>query len=161
MLLFKKVTISLRNMEYRLEKDAIGKLKVLKNSYYGIQTARSLINFPISSEKMPLEVVYALARIKGAAAIANHEMGFLSKEKKELIVKVAEEILQGQLDAYFPLSLWQTGSGTQAHMNVNEVIANRAIELAGGEIGSKSPSTPMMMSIARSHLTIPFPPPCI
>lgn len=129
-------------MSIRKEKDAIGELAVPKEGYYGIQTARSLMNFPIGLEKMPLEVIYALARIKKAAAEANYTLNILSKEKRDLIVKVADEILKGDLDKFFPLSVWQTGSGTQTNMNVNEVIANRAIELAGGVMGSKTPIHP-------------------
>ncbi len=129
-------------MEYRQEKDSLGTVKVPRNSYYGAQTQRSLENFKIGEEKIPLEVIRAFAIIKKAAARVNHRLGLLETEKRDLIVKACEELLAGELDEHFPLVVWQTGSGTQTNMNVNEVISNRAIELAGGEMGSKEPIHP-------------------
>lgn len=111
---------------FRIEKDTIGEIQVPADKYWGAQTQRSRENFRIGIEKIPLEVIYALTYIKKAAAIANHQLGKLSQEKKEAITKVCDEILQGQYDEHFPLAVWQTGSGTQSNMNVNEVIANRA-----------------------------------
>ncbi len=116
--------------ESRKEKDSLGTVKVPKNCYWGAQTQRSKENFPIGEEKMPLEVVYALAIVKKAAAIVNTNLGLISIEKKEIIVKATDKILEGKLDAHFPLSLWQTGSGTQTNMNLNEVISNYGETLA-------------------------------
>lgn len=129
-------------MNYRIEKDSLGEVKVPSHRYYGAQTQRSLENFPIGKEKMPHEVIYALAIIKKAAAIVNDDLGLLSEEKKRVICEVCDEILTGQLDDHFPLSVWQTGSGTQTNMNLNEVISNRAIEKLGGQLGSKDPIHP-------------------
>lgn len=122
---------------YRIEKDSLGEVKVPSDKYFGAQTERSLENFIIGGERMPLEVIYAIAFIKKAAAIVNAELGLLSEDKKNIISQVCDEILQGKHDQQFPLGVWQTGSGTQTNMNVNEVISNRAIELLGGELGSK------------------------
>lgn len=129
-------------MEYRIEKDSLGEVSVPAHRYYGAQTQRSLENFPIGKEKMPPEVIYALAIVKKAAAIVNCDLGLLSEEKKRLICEVCDEILAKQLDEHFPLSVWQTGSGTQTNMNLNEVISNRAIEKLGGKLGSKTPIHP-------------------
>jgi fumarate hydratase, class II len=129
-------------MKHRIEKDSLGEVAVPADRYYGAQTWRSHENFPIGTEKMPIEMIYALAIIKKAAAKVNAELGFLSKEKAQLISDVADEILSGQLDDHFPLSVWQTGSGTQTNMNLNEVISNRAIEKMGGKLGSKDPIHP-------------------
>lgn len=129
-------------MKTRLEKDTMGEIAVPADRYWGAQTQRSLENFQISSEKMPIEVIHALALIKKASAMANCELGVLSKEKQDLICFAADEILTGKLDTHFPLLVWQTGSGTQTNMNVNEVISNRAIEKAGGVLGSKKPIHP-------------------
>jgi fumarate hydratase class II len=126
----------------RLEKDTMGEISVPADKYWGAQTQRSLENFLIGSDKMPIEVIHALALIKKAAAMANNELGVISKEKCDLICLAAEEVLAGKLDEHFPLLVWQTGSGTQTNMNVNEVISNRAIELAGGVMGSKKPIHP-------------------
>lgn len=123
---------------YRIETDSFGKISVPKNAYYGAQTARSLFYFKIGNEKMPKELLKAFALIKKAAAEVNVELKLLSKEKAGVIIKAADEVIDGKLDAHFPLSVWQTGSGTQTNMNMNEVIANRAIELAGGHLGNKS-----------------------
>ena len=123
-------------MEYRIEKDTIGEVKVPKNVYWGAQTERSRSNFKIgSSASMPLEVIYGFAYLKKAAAYTNHELGVLDISKRDLIARVCDEILAGDLDDQFPLVIWQTGSGTQSNMNVNEVIANRAHVLAGNVLG--------------------------
>lgn len=129
-------------MEYRIETDSMGEVKVPVDKYYGAQTARSLMNFKIGGERFPFELIRALAIVKKAAAITNNELGLLSNEKRELIVKAAEEVIEGKLNDHFPLVVWQTGSGTQTNMNVNEVISNRAIEMAGGVLGSKKPIHP-------------------
>ena len=129
-------------MEYRIETDSMGKIKVPKNKYYGAQTARSLMNFKIGGETFPREIIRALGVLKKAAALTNKELGTLPAEKADLILKAADEVIEGKLDEHFPLVVWQTGSGTQTNMNSNEVIANRAIELSGGELGSKKPIHP-------------------
>ncbi|AKA36201.1 class II fumarate hydratase [Flagellimonas lutaonensis] len=123
-------------MEFRIEKDTMGEVKVPADKYWGAQTERSRNNFKIGAAgSMPLEIVYGFAYLKKAAAHANHELGVLSKEKRDLISQVCDEILEGKHDDQFPLVIWQTGSGTQSNMNVNEVIANRAHEMAGKKIG--------------------------
>ena len=129
-------------MEYRVETDSMGEINVPNDKYYGAQTARSLIHFKIGLDKFPREIIRALGILKKAAAITNQELGTLSKEKSDLIIKAADEVIEGKLDFHFPLSVWQTGSGTQTNMNANEVISNRAIELAGGVLGSKDPIHP-------------------
>lgn len=129
-------------MEYRIETDTMGEVKVPADKYYGAQTARSLMNFKIGGETFPREIIRALGILKKAAAQTNQELGMLTKEKAELIVKAADEVIEGRLDDHFPLVVWQTGSGTQTNMNSNEVIANLAIEIAGGELGSKKPIHP-------------------
>jgi len=129
-------------MEYRIERDTMGEIKVPADRYYGAQTARSLMNFKIGGERMSREIIRALGILKKAAAITNTELGVLPKEKADLIIKASEEVIEGKLDDHFPLVVWQTGSGTQTNMNANEVIANRAIELAGGVLGSKNPIHP-------------------
>ncbi len=129
-------------MPYRTEKDTMGKMKVPLEAYYGAQTARSLQNFAIGIETMPIEVITAFGIVKKAAAQVNSELGLLSEDKCRLITQAADEVIAGKLNEQFPLSVWQTGSGTQSNMNVNEVIANRAIELAGGILGSKDPIHP-------------------
>lgn len=127
---------------YRTETDSLGEVLVPADHYYGAQTKRSQDNFPIGTEKMPREVIYALALIKKAAALVNYELGWLPLEKSQVITEVCDEILAHRLDDHFPLSVWQTGSGTQTNMNLNEVISNRAIEKLGGEMGSKKPIHP-------------------
>lgn len=123
-------------MEYRIEKDTMGEVKVPAANYWGAQTERSRNNFKIGpAGSMPIEIIYAFAYLKKAAAHANFELGVLPKEKRDMISEVCEEILQGKLDSEFPLVIWQTGSGTQSNMNVNEVIANRAQVLGGKKIG--------------------------
>lgn len=124
-------------MAERIEKDTLGEVRVPAERYYGAQTARSLENFRIGTEKMPFEIIYALALIKKAAATVNKELGLLPPGIADAICQAAQEVADGQFMEDFPLSLWQTGSGTQTNMNVNEVIANRAIELLGGLKGSK------------------------
>ena len=128
--------------DYRMEQDTMGEIRVPADRYYGAQSARSLIHFNIGEEKFPRALIAALGILKKAAAIVNAEAGVLSEEKKNLIVQAADEVIAGKLDAHFPLSVWQTGSGTQTNMNANEVIANRAISIAGGTLGSKKPIHP-------------------
>lgn len=130
------------NNKTRNEIDSMGPVEVPGDKYWGAQTQRSLKNFSIGRDLIPFEVVMALAMIKKAAALSNMELGKLSKDKGKLIIKASEEIIDGKLDAHFPLHVWQTGSGTQTNMNVNEVIANRAIQISGGQMGSKSPIHP-------------------
>ena len=129
-------------MEYRIETDTMGEINVPADRYWGAQTQRSKQNFKIGTQKMPLEVIHAFGVLKKAAALTNHECGVMAESKAEAISQVCDEIIAGQLDDHFPLVVWQTGSGTQSNMNVNEVISNRAIEILGGEIGSKTPIHP-------------------
>src|ERR1700758_1835857 len=126
-------------MEYRIEKDTMGEVKVPVDAYFGAQTERSIENFKIARDinKMPKEIIRAFAYLKKAAAITNFEAGVLPKEKCDVIGQVCDEILEGKLDAYFPLVVWQTGSGTQSNMNVNEVIAYRGHVLHGGSLKDK------------------------
>jgi len=127
-------------MEYRIEKDTMGDVKVPADKYWGAQTERSRNNFKIGAPgSMPQEVIMGFAYLKKAAAYTNHDLGVLSKEKRDAIAQVCDEILEGKLDDQFPLVIWQTGSGTQSNMNVNEVVANRAQVLAGFEIGEGEP----------------------
>ncbi|HMG15248.1 MAG TPA: lyase family protein, partial [Saprospiraceae bacterium] len=121
-------------MDYRIEKDTMGEVQVPANAYYGAQTQRSIDNFKIAQDinKMPKEIIKAFAYLKKAAALTNLDAGILSKEKSDLIGSVCDEILAGQLDEYFPLVVWQTGSGTQSNMNLNEVIAYRGHVINGG-----------------------------
>ena len=127
-------------MEYRIEKDTMGEVKVPAKAYYGAQTQRSIDNFRIAQDinRMPKEIIRAFAYLKKAAAITNYEAGVLPRSKSSLIGKVCDEILAGTLDAYFPLVVWQTGSGTQSNMNVNEVIAYRGHVLKGGKLTDKA-----------------------
>jgi fumarate hydratase, class II len=120
----------------------MGTIEVPDEVYWGAQTARSLIHFDIGEDRMPPELIQAIGILKKAAALVNNNLGKLSKEKAELIVAAADEVIAGKLNDHFPLRIWQTGSGTQTNMNANEVIANRAIELAGGQRGSKKPIHP-------------------
>ncbi len=126
----------------RIETDSMGEVEVPTNAYWGAQTQRSLKHFDIGFDVMPREVIRALGILKKAAAIVNFDLGKLEAEKKDLIVHAADEVIDGKLDDHFPLRVWQTGSGTQTNMNANEVISNRAIEIAGGEMGSKTPVHP-------------------
>jgi fumarate hydratase, class II len=126
----------------RIETDTMGEVAVLATRYWGAQTQRSLENFTIGGQRMPQEVIEAFAILKKGAAQTNHDLGVLPKEKAEIISKVCDEILAGKWNDHFPLVVWQTGSGTQSNMNVNEVISNRCIELLGGTMGSKTPIHP-------------------
>jgi fumarate hydratase class II len=126
----------------RTESDSMGKIEVPADRYYGAQTARSLIHFAIGKDTMPPELIRAFGILKKACALVNQDLGKLPAEKCRLIVQAADEVIAGKLDEHFPLRIWQTGSGTQTNMNVNEVISNRAIELAGGAMGSKKPIHP-------------------
>lgn len=129
-------------MEVRIEHDSMGSIEVPADRYWGAQTARSLALFRIGSQRMPREMIHCLGIVKKASAKANSELGFLEPGKADLICRAADEVISGSLDDHFPLVVWQTGSGTQTNMNVNEVIANRAIEIAGGDLGSKDPIHP-------------------
>ena len=129
-------------MNYRIESDTMGEIQVPSDKYYGAQTARSVMNFKIGGEVFPREMIRALGILKKAAALTNKELGILPEEKANLIVRAADEVIEGKLDDNFPLVVWQTGSGTQTNMNSNEVISNRAIEISGGVIGSKKPIHP-------------------
>jgi fumarate hydratase, class II len=126
----------------RTETDSMGPIEVRDDRYWGAQTERSLHHFSVGGDRMPSAVIRGMAILKKAAALVNRDLGLLSDKEAELIVAAADEILAGSLDDHFPLFVWQTGSGTQTNMNVNEVISNRAIELAGGTLGSKSPIHP-------------------
>ena len=129
-------------MSTRTETDSMGEIDVPANRYYGAQTARSLIYFDIGTETMPREIIRGMGILKKASAMVNAELGLLPENIKDLICQAADEVIEGKLDKHFPLRVWQTGSGTQSNMNSNEVIANRAIEIAGGTIGSKDPVHP-------------------
>src|SRR5215208_6382613 len=126
----------------RLETDSMGEIPVAATAYWGAQTQRSLKHFDIGFDVMPREVIRALGILKKASAIVNFDLGKLSADKMDLIVRAADEVIDGKLDEHFPLRVWQTGSGTQTNMNANEVISNRAIEMAGGVMGSKKPVHP-------------------
>lgn len=129
-------------MSTRIERDSMGEIEVPSDVYWGAQSARSLIHFNIGIERMPREVIRGMGILKKAAALTNAELGVLAQDKCDMISQAADDVIDGKLDEHFPLSIWQTGSGTQSNMNSNEVIANRAIEMAGGEMGSKSPIHP-------------------
>jgi fumarate hydratase, class II len=126
----------------RVESDSMGEIEVPANKYWGAQTQRSLLHFNIGDDRMPREMIRALGTLKKAAALVNEDLGQLPPDKAKLITQAADEVIEGKLDEHFPLRVWQTGSGTQTNMNANEVISNRAIELAGGEMGSKKPIHP-------------------
>ena len=126
----------------RVERDSMGDIEVPADRYYGAQTQRSLIHFDIGDDRMPREMIRALGVLKKAAALVNEDLGKLPADKARLIVAACDEVIEGTLDEHFPLRVWQTGSGTQTNMNANEVISNRAIELAGGRMGSKEPVHP-------------------
>ncbi len=134
--------VPVRRPQPRTESDSMGKIKVPGDRYYGAQTARSLIHFNIGRDTMPPELIRAFGILKKAAALVNQDLGKLPPEKARLIIRAADEVIAGKLDDHFPLRIWQTGSGTQTNMNANEVISNRAIELAGGVMGSKKPIHP-------------------
>ena len=134
-------------MTTRIESDSMGTIEVPADKYYGAQSARSLVHFDIGEgswprDVMPRQVIHAMALLKKSAALVNRELGKLDDNVANLIVQAADEVIAGKLDAHFPLRVWQTGSGTQTNMNVNEVISNRAIEIAGGQMGSKKPVHP-------------------
>src|SRR5262252_7571855 len=126
----------------RTETDSMGKIEVPTNVYWGAQTQRSLLHFNIGRDTMPPELIRAFGILKKACALVNQDLGKLPADKAKLIVQAANEVIAGKLNDQFPLRIWQTGSGTQTNMNVNEVISNRAIEIAGGELGSKKPIHP-------------------
>jgi fumarate hydratase class II len=126
----------------RIESDSMGKIEVPANVYWGAQTQRSLIHFNIGRDTMPPELIRAFGILKKACALVNQDLGKLPADKAKLIAQAADEVIAGKLNEQFPLRIWQTGSGTQTNMNVNEVISNRAIEIAGGEMGSKKPIHP-------------------
>ncbi|MEJ7848701.1 MAG: class II fumarate hydratase [Pyrinomonadaceae bacterium] len=128
--------------EMRIENDSMGEIEVPATAYWGAQTQRSLKHFNIGFDVMPREMIRALGILKKAAAVVNFDLGKLQEDKLKLIVQAADEVIDGKLDEHFPLRVWQTGSGTQTNMNANEVISNRAIEIAGGEMGSKTPVHP-------------------
>ncbi len=122
----------------RIETDSMGEIEVPADRYWGAQTQRSLHHFNIGDDRMPREMIRALGILKKAAALVNEDLGKLPPDKAQLIVQACDEVIEGKLDDHFPLRVWQTGSGTQTNMNANEVISNRAIELAGGVMGSKT-----------------------
>src|SRR5689334_8682844 len=136
------IPIGLDAKGMRQEFDSMGTIEVPADKYYGAQTARSLVHFSIGDDRMPKPVYHAYGIVKKACALVNQEEGRLPRSKAEAIVRAADEAIAGKLDDHFPLYVWQTGSGTQSNMNVNEVLANRAIQLLGAEIGSKSPVHP-------------------
>ena len=129
-------------MSNRIEKDSMGDIHVPEDRYYGAQSARSIMNFKIGGERFPRELIEGLGILKKACAMANADLGVMKEETKALIVQAADEVISGKLDDHFPLVVWQTGSGTQTNMNTNDVISNRAIEIAGGQMGSKTPVHP-------------------
>lgn len=131
-----------KTLEMRVETDSMGEIQVPSDKYYGAQTERSLLHFNIGNDVMPREMIRALGILKKAAALVNEDLGKLPADKASLISQAADEVIEGKLDEHFPLRVWQTGSGTQTNMNANEVISNRAIEIAGGRLGSKDPIHP-------------------
>jgi fumarate hydratase class II len=131
-----------KSVPARTESDSMGNIEVPMDRYYGAQTARSVIYFAIGKDTMGPELIRAFGILKKAAALVNRDLGKLSEEKCNLILQAADEVISGKLNDHFPLRVWQTGSGTQTNMNVNEVISNRAIQIAGGEMGSKKPIHP-------------------
>ncbi len=137
-----KIHNSGMNGSWRKESDSMGTIEVPSDRYWGAQTQRSLTHFDIGTDTMPLELVRAFGVLKKSAALVNRDLGQLDDEKTRLIVQAADEVIAGKLNDHFPLRIWQTGSGTQTNMNANEVISNRAIELAGGEMGTKKPVHP-------------------
>src|SRR3954470_7088909 len=123
---------------HRVESDSMGRIHVARDRYWGAQTERSLHHFSVADDRMPTAVIRSMAVLKKAAALVNCDLGKMPRETCDPIVAAADEVIAGRLDDHFPLFVWQTGSGTQTNMNVNEVISNRAIELSGGEIGSET-----------------------
>jgi len=138
----KHAPTTLPGVPTRTESDSMGKVEVPTDRYYGAQTARSLIHFAIGQDTMPAELIRAFGILKKAAALVNQDLGKLPADKAKLVTEAADEVISGKLNDHFPLRIWQTGSGTQTNMNVNEVISNRAIEIAGGVMGSKKPIHP-------------------
>ena len=136
-------------MDYRMERDSMGEMEVPADRYWGAQTQRSYQNFQIGTEKMPEEIVRAFGILKKAAALANHRLGKLDDERLGLISRACDEVVAGKLDGHFPLVVWQTGSGTQSNMNVNEVVANRGNELAGKKL--LHPNDHVNMSQSSNH----------
>src|SRR3989441_11085588 len=128
--------------ETRIETDSMGQIEVAADKYWGAQTERSLLHFNIGFDVMPREMIRAFGILKKAAALVNEDLGKLPSDKLKLIGQACDEVIAGKLDEHFPLRVWQTGSGTQTNMNANEVISNRAIEIAGGVMGSKQPIHP-------------------
>ncbi|MBR55964.1 fumarate hydratase, class II [Candidatus Poribacteria bacterium] len=128
--------------EFRVEQDSMGQIEVPSDRYWGAQTQRSVQNFKIGSERFPREMIWALGIVKQSVAEVNRDLGLLTPDEAEVIRKATQEVIDGKLDDHFPLVVWQTGSGTQTNMNVNEVVANRAIEILGGVLGSKKPIHP-------------------
>src|SRR6202521_5280840 len=126
----------------RIETDSFGPIEVAADRYWGAQTERSRQNFRIGHDRMPMEIIRALGIVKLAAAETNRELGLLDQRRARAIIRAAREVIDGKLDDHFPLVVWQTGSGTQTNMNLNEVIANRASEMLGGELGAKTPVHP-------------------
>src|SRR5216110_3194217 len=135
-------TVTAPTTRTRIESDSMGQIEVPANVYWGAQTQRSLLHFNIGYDVMPREMIRAFGILKKACALVNQELGKLPAEKAKLIAQACDEVIAGKLDEHFPLRVWQTGSGTQTNMNANEVISNRAIELAGGVMGSKKPVHP-------------------
>ena len=129
-------------MKFRQETDSFGMIEVAEDKYWGAQTQRSLENFKIGHEKMPTQLITALAILKKAAALTNMDLGALDQKLCDAICKAADEVIAGKLNDHFPLVVWQTGSGTQTNMNINEVLSNRAIQILGGTLGSKKPVHP-------------------
>ncbi len=143
-------------MNYRTETDSMGEIKVPTDKYYGAQTARSLMNFKIGGDRFPRELIRALGILKKAAALTNKELGILPADKAELIVKAADEVIEGKLDEHFPLVVWQTGSGTQTNMNLTRLFQTVQLKLPVVKWEARNLSTRMMMLIKRNHLTILF-----
>ena len=142
---------------FRIEKDSMGTIEVPMKALWGAQTQRSIINFSIGEELIPIELIYSLTLIKKAASIANFNLGLIDKRKKDLIIEACTEILDGLHDSQFPLKVWQTGSGTQTNMNVNEVISNIAALKTNSELGSHHPicllyTSPSPRDVSRSRM---------
>src|SRR5215472_19380015 len=135
-------TLTEPTLKMRIESDSMGQIEVPSNVYWGAQTQRSLQHFNIGRDTMPPELIKAFGVLKKACAQVNQDLGKLPADKAQLIIQAADEVIAGKLNDQFPLRIWQTGSGTQTNMNVNEVISNRAIEIAGGKMGSKTPIHP-------------------
>src|SRR5437899_10827946 len=135
-------TVTAPTTRTRIESDSMGQIEVPANVYWGAQTQRSLLHFNIGRDVMPPEMIRAFGILKKACALVNQDLGKLPADKAKLISQAADDVISGKLNDHFPLRIWQTGSGTQTNMNVNDVISNRAIELAGGVLGSKTPIHP-------------------